>query len=83
MDEEAVSRPAKRGLRVTWRGIVVAVVAVVFLVFALQNGSSVRVQFLGFAVDVPVWVLAIGVFALGLLVGGVLVAGIARRRRLR
>jgi uncharacterized integral membrane protein len=71
---------AKGGMRITWRGIVLIIIAVLLLVFAVQNLESAPVSFLGVDFSVPVWLLVVVTFALGMLLGGV-VRGAARGLR--
>lgn len=71
---------AKGGMRITWRGITLIVIAVVLLVFAVQNLESAPVSFLGVQFSVPVWLLVVVTFLLGMLLGG-LVRGAARGLR--
>jgi len=77
MDRDVVSQ---RGVRITWRGVVLIVIAIALLVFAVQNLQSAPVQFLGIEFDVPVWLLVSSTFILGMLLGGV-VRGTARKLR--
>jgi uncharacterized integral membrane protein len=77
---EIGSSPKKSGLRVTWRGATLLVVAVVLLVFAVQNLQSAPVNFLGATIQLPVWSLVVGSFVLGMFLGGA-VRGAARKLR--
>jgi uncharacterized integral membrane protein len=72
--------PKKSGLRITWRGAILLIVAVILLVFAVQNLQSAAVNFLGATVQLPVWSLVVGSFILGMLLGG-MVKGAARKLR--
>jgi uncharacterized integral membrane protein len=74
-------KPAKKGVTIGWRGIVLAVIAVVLLVFAVQNLQTAPVNFLGATVDVWVWLLVIASFVLGMLLGGMVRAGARRLRK--
>ena len=49
---------------------VVAVVAIAFLIFALQNLQLVTAAFLGFSVTAPLAVLFVVVYLLGMATGG-------------
>lgn len=49
---------------------VVAVLAIAFLIFALQNLQSVTVAFLGFSFTWPLAILFIVVYLLGMATGG-------------
>jgi len=71
---------SKRGMRLTWRGIVIIVIAVVLLVFAVQNLNTAQVKFLGMDFDIYVWLIVTASFLLGMLLGGV-VRGTARKLR--
>ncbi len=48
---------SKRGMRLTWRGVVIIVIAVVLLVFAVQNLEPAQVKFLGMDFDIYVWLI--------------------------
>ena len=71
---------SKPGMRLTWRGVVIIVIAVVLLVFAVQNLETARVKFLGMDFDIYVWLIVTVSFLLGMLLGGV-VRGTARKLR--
>ena len=77
MNSDSVS---KQGMRITWRGVVLVVIAVALLVFAVQNLQSASVKFLGIDFIVPVWLLVSVTFILGMVLGGV-VRGTARKLR--
>jgi putative membrane protein len=49
---------------------VIAVVALVFVIFAFQNLQTVTVAFLGFSVTLPLAVLFIVIYLLGMATGG-------------
>lgn len=49
---------------------VIVVLAIVFLIFALQNLQSVSVAFLGFSFTTPLAVLFIVAYLLGMATGG-------------
>ncbi len=70
----------KRGMRVTWRGIVLILIAVVLVVFAVQNLNTAQVSFLGMNFDIFVWVIVTVSFLLGMFLGGI-VRGTARKLR--
>jgi uncharacterized integral membrane protein len=72
--------PKKSGLRVSWRGVTLLLVAVILLVFAVQNLQSAAVNFLGATVQLPVWTLVVGSFVLGMFLGGA-VRGVVRKLR--
>ncbi|HEV8024084.1 MAG TPA: hypothetical protein VGP37_04260, partial [Candidatus Nanopelagicales bacterium] len=61
--------PDKKGMTITWRGIVLIIVAVILLVFAVQNLETAPVSFLGAQIDVWVWALVVGSFLLGMVLG--------------
>ena len=74
-------KPDKKGLTITWRGIVLIVVVVILLVFAVQNLQTAPVNFLGAQIDVWVWLLVTASFLLGMLLGGVVKAGARKLRK--
>ena len=74
-------KPDKKGLTLTWRGIVLILVAVLLLVFAVQNLQTAPINFLGATVDVWVWLIVVVTFLLGMLLGGVVKAGARKLRK--
>ena len=81
-DTQTVSeKPKKKGFTITWRGVVIILIAVVLLVFAVQNLQEATVYFLGMEFQVWVWALVAGSFVLGMLLGGVIRAGARKLRR--
>ncbi|MEY2989629.1 MAG: hypothetical protein ACO3YU_08870 [Candidatus Nanopelagicales bacterium] len=74
-------RPDKKGVTLGWRGIVLIIIAVILLVFAVQNLQTAPVNFLGATVDVWVWLLVIASFILGMLLGGTVRAGARKLRK--
>jgi uncharacterized integral membrane protein len=74
-------KPEKKGLTLTWRGIVLILVAVLLLVFAVQNLQTAPINFLGATVDVWVWSIVVVTFLLGMLLGGVVRAGARKLRK--
>lgn len=70
----------RKGMIITWRGIVLILIGVLLLVFAVQNFDSADVKFFGMAFSIPVWLLVSGSFGLGMLLGG-FVLGTARKLR--
>ena len=57
-------KPDKKSLTLTWRGIVLILVAVLLLVFAVQNLQTASINFLGATVDVWVWLIVVVTFGL-------------------
>ena len=74
-------RAPKKGVTITWRGIVLLVIGIVLLVFAVQNLQTAPVNFLGAQMQVWVWLLVIGSFLLGMLLGGMVKAGARKLRK--
>lgn len=74
-------KPEKKGITLTWRGIVLILVAVLLLVFAVQNLQTAPINFLGATVDVWVWLIVVATFLLGMLLGGVIKAGARKLRK--
>ena len=74
-------KPEKKGVTLTWRGVVLIIIGVLLLVFAVQNLQTTPVNFLGAQVDVWVWLLVIGSFLLGMLLGGAVKAGARKLRK--
>lgn len=77
---EIGSPPKKSGIRLSWRGGLVVLFAVLLLVFAVQNLQSTPVNFLGATLELPVWLIVVASFVLGMLLGGI-VKGAARKLR--
>ena len=71
---------SKRGMRLTWRGIVIIIIVFVLVIFAVQNLNTAQVKFLGMDFDIYVWVIVTVSFLLGMLLGGA-VRGTARKLR--
>lgn len=80
MSESFGRAQEKKGIKVTWRGIVLVIIAFFLAIFAVQNFQSADVNFLGLSLSVPVWLLVPGTFILGMFLGGV-VRGTARKLR--
>lgn len=78
---QIAKKPAKKGVTLTWRGIVMIVIAVILIVFAVQNLQSAPVYFLGLEFSVWVWLLVVGSFLLGMLLGGAVRAGARKLRK--
>jgi uncharacterized integral membrane protein len=70
----------KKGLRITWRGIVLVILGFLLALFAVQNFNTAEVTFLGMNFDIYVWVIVVVSFLLGMVLGG-LVRGTARKLR--
>lgn len=56
--------------------VLIAVLAGITLVFAIQNLESVTVAFLGLRASTPLWLLIVVVYFLGMATGGSLVAAV-------
>ncbi len=69
---ESVNEKSRVGL------IIVGIAALVFLIFMLSNTASADIQFFGWQVDMPEWLLFTILFILGVIVGWV---GSSLRRR--
>lgn len=54
---------------VTVRGVIVGVLVVLALVFAIQNRSSRRVDFLFWSVSMPSWIWLLAIFVVGVIAG--------------
>lgn len=70
----------KKGMRITWRGIVLIIIGFLLALFAVQNLNTAQVSFLGMEFDIFVWVIVTVSFLLGMLLGGA-VRGTARKLR--
>jgi len=78
---QLAKKPEKKGITITWRGVVLILIGVLLLVFAVQNLQVAPVNFLGAELDIWVWALVIGSFALGMVLGGVVKAGARKLRK--
>ena len=70
----------KKGMRITWRGIVLIIIGFFLALFAVQNLNTAKVSFLGMDFEIFVWIIVTVSFLLGMLLGGV-VRGTARKLR--
>jgi len=70
----------KKGMRITWRGIVLIIIGFLLALFAVQNLNTAQVSFLGMDFEIFVWVIVTVSFLLGMLLGGA-VRGTARKLR--
>ena len=70
----------KKGMRITWRGIVLVIIGFLLALFAVQNLNTAQVSFLGMDFNIFVWVIVTVSFLLGMVLGGV-VRGTARKLR--
>lgn len=70
----------KKGMRITWRGIVLIIIGFFLALFAVQNLNTAQVSFFGMDFEVFVWVIVTVSFLLGMLLGGA-VRGTARKLR--
>ena len=78
---QVAKRPEKKGVTITWRGIVLILIGVVLLVFAVQNLQIAPVNFLGAEIDVWVWLLVVGSFLQGMVLGGAVRSGARKLRK--
>lgn len=70
----------KKGMRITWRGIVIIIIGFLLALFAVQNLNTAQVSFFGMDFDIFVWVIVTVSFLLGMVLGGA-VRGTARKLR--
>jgi uncharacterized integral membrane protein len=73
---ESVNDKSRAGL------IVVAIIAVVFLIFVFSNTGSVDIQFLSLTLNMPEWLMFTVLFVLGVLVGWT-VSSLRRRAKMK
>lgn len=79
MSKDPASASSKRAIG-TGRLIAIIVVAVLALIFIVQNFVSVPVKVFGLEVDLPLWLVMVVMFILGMLLGGVARTGVRRLR---
>ena len=72
-------KPSKKG---RGRLIVVAVIAVIAIVFILQNGAATEMSFLWFEFTWPAWLVIILTLVIGV-IAGLLIGAYARRPKKR
>jgi uncharacterized integral membrane protein len=70
----------KKGMRITWRGIVLVVIGFLLALFAVQNLNTAQVSLFGMDFDIFVWLIVTVSFLSGMVLGGV-VRGTARKLR--
>ncbi|HXV93722.1 MAG TPA: lipopolysaccharide assembly protein LapA domain-containing protein [Pseudonocardia sp.] len=70
--------PVERGRRITARQIAAIVIAVLVVVFIVQNRDRVRIELFTLTLSAPLWLLLTVMALLGLIVG--LLLGRRRRR---
>ena len=75
-------RPARPRERGTGRLIILAVLAVLLIIFILQNTVSVRLSYLFVDFSMPAWLLVIIVLFIGV-ISGLLIGAYARKPRRR
>ena len=80
MAKQVTNPSGAKGIRITWRGIVVIAIIFVLGLFAVQNFQTAQVNLFGATLDIPVWLLVIAVFVLGVFLGG-FVKGMTRKLR--
>jgi uncharacterized integral membrane protein len=73
-------QPAKEGWRPTKKQIIAAIIAVVALVFVLQNTNKGHFHFLWFDFEAPMWIWLLVVFAGGIATGLLIASRRARRK---
>lgn len=64
-----MSDQAGTGSKITPRHIIIAIVAILVLVFAFMNNESAPVNLFGWHLTMPLWLLVIIVYLLGMLTG--------------
>jgi uncharacterized integral membrane protein len=72
-------KPSRKG---RGRLIIVGVIAVVLLVFILQNGADTQLNFLWFEFSWPAWLVVVLTLVLGV-IAGLLIGAYARRPKKR
>jgi uncharacterized integral membrane protein len=84
-DEQTVPKAPMRGPRrsVSPEIIVAAVLAVVLLIFVVQNDEDVKVSWVVFSRRGPVWAVILVSAVIGYLIGQLIEFGVKRRRRER
>jgi uncharacterized integral membrane protein len=82
-DEQTAPQPPIRRPRrsVSPEIIVAAVLAVVLLIFVVQNDEDVKVSWVVFSRRGPVWAVILASAVIGYLIGQLIEFGVKRRRR--
>jgi uncharacterized integral membrane protein len=71
-------QPTREGMNP--KAIVAIVIAVLVVIFAIQNAETARIDVLFWGVDIPVWVVIAVTAVLGFVVGWILGRSSGRRR---
>jgi uncharacterized integral membrane protein len=79
-DEQSAPQPPARRA-VSPEIVVAAVLAVVLLIFVVQNDEDVEVNWVAFSKRGPVWAVILASVVLGYLIGRLIEFGLKRRRR--
>ncbi len=82
MNDEQLT-PSTPTRRIGPEAIGAAVVAVVLLIFIIQNDEEVKVDWVVFSKKAPVWAVILVSAVLGYLIGQLIEFGLRRRRRNR
>jgi uncharacterized integral membrane protein len=71
------------GRRVSPEFVVAAVIAVLLVIFIVQNGENAKVTWLVFDREPPVWAIIVVSAVAGYVLGQLIEIGVRRRRRVR
>ncbi len=83
-DRREPSRPpVDAGVEIPWRVTLFLLLAILVVVFAVQNTQSVELRFLGWSWELPLVIIILGTVVVSVLLDEVLGGIIKRRRRLR
>ncbi|HJR92380.1 MAG TPA: lipopolysaccharide assembly protein LapA domain-containing protein [Acidimicrobiia bacterium] len=83
-DQREPSRPSvDAGVEIPWRVTLFLLLAILVVVFAVQNTQSVELRFLGWSWELPLVIIILGTVVVSVLLDEVLGGIIKRRRRLR
>jgi uncharacterized integral membrane protein len=83
-DQRQPSRPSvDAGVEIPWRVTLFLLLAILVVVFAVQNTQSVELRFFGWSWELPLVIIILGTVVVSVLLDEVLGGIIKRRRRLR
>ena len=71
---------AKPSKKISGRGIIGIIIAVIAVIFMIQNTDDAQISLLMFDVTLPLWIVILVVFLLGMFLGGAVRAGVRKLR---
>ena len=78
---EIGSQPESKKAPITWRGIVIIIIAVLLVIFALQNLQVIDMDLFIWTLTAPIGIVVLGCLVLGVLLGGLIRKGARKLRK--